>query len=193
MNRAKGNRSLLRREALAAPTFAAVVMLVAHSVLYLLNHLLNAGIMLAQNSGDGPFPFLYFVSLFGVQLLSFVAGVFLSLWLLAPITAGLRLIQVVGRSLLAALAGGVAWFLIQLVLSLTENFDRSAAMAFGWVSGLQSTVSSNASWLFSNLAYTSLSAVVSFAPLTVLAGLAAWAWLRERHLPPAAINPRGEV
>ena len=173
--------------------FAAAVVLVTHTVLYVLNFLLNAGIMLAQDSGDGMLPLLVFVSLFGVQLLSFVAGMFLCLWFLTPITAGLRLVQVVGRSLLAALAGGLAWFLIQLVLSLTENFDRSAALAFGWVSGLESTVSSNASWLFSNLVYSSLSTVVSFIPLTVLACVAAWAWLRERQLPPMVTDLHGEV
>jgi hypothetical protein len=172
---------------------AAAIVLVAHTVLYVLNFLLNTGIMLAQNSGEGMFPFLYLVSLFGVQLISFVAGMFLSLWLLAPITAGLRLIQVVGRSLLAALAGGLAWILIQLVLSLTESFDRSAALAFGWVSGLESTVSSNASWLFSNLIYTSLGTVVTFIPLTVLAGVVVWAWLRERQVAQATTEPNADV
>ena len=53
--------------------FAAAIVLVTHTVLYVLNALLNAGIMLAQNSGDGMFPFLIFISLYGVQLISFVA------------------------------------------------------------------------------------------------------------------------
>jgi hypothetical protein len=49
---------------------------------------------------------------------------------------------------------------------------------FGWASGFFTTVSSNASWAFSNALYTAVTAAINLIPLTVLSGVLLWIWLR---------------
>ena len=69
-------------------------------------------------------------------------------------------------------------FLVQLVGMLFQSFDRSAGLVFGWASGFFSTLSSNADWAFSNSLYVALSTAINLIPLTVLAGVLLWIWLR---------------
>jgi hypothetical protein len=71
--------------------------------------------------------------------LPFAIGVFASLWLLAPVRAGMRLWPLVGRGLLASLAGAVAVLIVNVLTGLASHglidfFWSLVAQIFGCVS-----------------------------------------------------------
>jgi hypothetical protein len=172
--------SLFGRRGILAAASAAIVVIGTQVVLQLLSSIMTAGLLLAQNNGDSGLNQVFPAYVWGLVLgvLPFAIGVFLSLWLLAPIAAELHIAHVVTRSLLAVAAGALVIFLVQLLGSLFHNFDRSAGQVFGWASGFFTTVSSNASWAFSNALYTAVTAAINLIPLTVLSGVLLWIWLR---------------
>lgn len=113
-----------------------------------------------------------------VGMLPFAAGVFLVLWLVAPIGPRLRLSQAVLRGLLAVGGGTVVVIAIAVLLSFLGgltglNFlgfafpDLGGAFRAVWLSVLQEVVGA-------------LSGGVARAPLVVLAAVLLWLWHRRR-------------
>lgn len=172
--------SLFGRRGVVAAAAAALIVLGTQVVLQLLSSVVLAGVALAQSNGPHVLSQIFPLYLWGVVLgiLPFAVGVFLCLWLLAPVAAELHIGHVITRSLLAVAAGALVVFLVQLVGSLFQNFDSSAGLVFGWAQGFFTTVSSNADWAFSNSLYTALSTAINLVPLTVLAAVLLWVWLR---------------
>jgi len=173
--------SVGRRAGVAAR--AALIVLLSNLVLQQLSMALNVGMMSAQGNIQNLYPLSslpYLVGGFLLGPLAFVVGVFLSLWLLAPVTAELGIGRVIVRSLTATVAGGVAVLIIQLAASLFQNFDRSSGLVFGWIAGIGTTLSSNAEWAFSNALFVAVSNTIALIPLVVLACVVTWGWLRDR-------------
>ena len=170
--------SLFGRRGVLAAAAAALIVLGAEVVQQVLTTAAYAGLALGQSNSQDVLPALFPTYLWGLVLgvLPFVVGVFLSLWLLAPVAAELHIAHVITRSLLAVAAGGLIVFLVQLLGSLFRSFDSSAGQVFGWAAGFFTTVSSNEQWAFS--IYTALSTAISLIPLTVLAGVLLWVWLQ---------------
>jgi hypothetical protein len=98
--------------------------------------------------------------------LPLAAGVFLSLWLLAPVAAELRLFHIIMRSILAVGIGSTLVFVVSaltatIALLVDQDSDR-IPLALGLA--LQSA----------------LSTLISALPLGILAGVLAWVWLTAR-------------
>ncbi len=113
------------------------------------------------------------------RIVVFAAGVFITLWIIAPIAAELRLFHVVTRSILAAGVGTVLVFLFALLLSFVGGFGFSG----GFSSSLLANLNFNGSSVMSTLALSVSSTIQTFssaAPVVVLAGAMLWIWL-DRH------------
>ncbi|GAA3741841.1 hypothetical protein GCM10022239_16830 [Leifsonia bigeumensis] len=177
----RGFASLFGRRGVVAAAIAALIVVTVEVVLQLVITSLGTGILLMQGSGSGNVPYLFPASLVNLVLgvLPFAIGVFLSLWLLAPVAAELHIAHVITRALLAVAAGALIVFIVRLLGSLFTNFDESAGYVFGWASGLFSTVSSNAGWAFAQSLYSALTTAINLIPLTVLACVLLWVWLRD--------------
>ncbi len=112
-------------------------------------------------------------------------GVFLALWIIAPIAAELRLFHVVTRSILAAGVGAVLVFLFALLVAFLGGFGFSG----GFSSNLLANLNFNGSSVVSTLAFsvsTTIQTFSSAAPVVVLAGVVLWIWLdkhpRDHHV-----------
>ena len=173
----------------------AVVVLGAQVILHLLSTLLTATVYASSGPGD----FLlnialpsYLVSVI-LSWLPVVIGVFLTLWLLAPISSGLRLGQVLGRSLLAVAGATVVVFLAYLGAGLLSQVSSSEGMVFGWASAIIGSVVSGMSSLFGYTIFNALNSAIGLGPLILLACLLVWAWMRERPAQGVTPAPTAEV
>jgi hypothetical protein len=111
--------------------------------------------------------------------LSFGVGVFVTFAVIAPIAEGLRLRQVVLRSLLATAVGGAIMFVIAILLGLLF-YGRFATGMFGAsFPGFMLDGSSLVS-IFINAVGSVAQALVSVAPIVVLAGILQWMWCGRR-------------
>lgn len=114
------------------------------------------------------------IAFFTVQL-AMGLGVFVSLWLIAPIRPAATILQVVLRSLLAAAVGSV----VVLVLSLFVNLTQ-LVIAGGLTPGV------GGFWSFASSLIAAFStatgALVTAIPLAVLAGLGIVLWRARARL-----------
>jgi hypothetical protein len=106
--------------------------------------------------------------------LPFAVGVFLCFWQLAPIAPMLRLAHVVTRSILAALLGALAMWLVLVVAQViadiaTSPFSFHAANVFG---------SLGADVLGS--LFSAFGATAQYLPSVALAAILLWGW-QQRH------------
>jgi hypothetical protein len=99
-------------------------------------------------------------------LIPFTLGVFVALWLLAPISDELTLRFVLTRAGLAALAGSLFVILVNLVVGLVT----SLAGGFDSTLLLQSAVGALSTGLVTFIFQT---------PVVMLAGVLLWLWLRD--------------
>jgi hypothetical protein len=107
--------------------------------------------------------------------LPFAVGVFLCVWQLAPIAGSLRLAHVVTRSVLAALLGGAAMWIVFVVAQVISNL----------VAPLGGDVTASFGHFGLDLLTTFLRAlanVVGYLPVVALACILLWGWL-QRHPP----------
>ncbi|MEP6479678.1 MAG: hypothetical protein ABJB03_09825 [Rhodoglobus sp.] len=114
-----------------------------------------------------------------VPLLPLVIGVFLSLWVLAPIAAELRIGHVVTRSILAVGIGCTLVFVALAIVALVGSVSFTGAI-FG--SSFPTPAVSGGS-IASGLGSALAGALIEFveaAPVGVLGGVLAWIWL-TRH------------
>ncbi len=166
-----------RRGVLAAAVVASVVLAIA-ALQRTLTTLVGVGAVIAQGydgvGGIGGSLWLGTAIDTLTGALPFGIGVFLSLWLLAPIAAELRAAHVVARGLLAAAVGG----------ALTVAVAVSAAMvgaARGLFPGLRfADVPVQLSSGFTTGLQHALLTVIDLLPLTVLVAILLWSWL-TRH------------
>lgn len=171
--------SLFGRRGVLAATVAALIVLGVQIVLQLLNAMLWSGLIVAQGQGNASNVFLANVWNLALGSLPFVIGVFLSLWLLAPVAAELHIGHVITRSLLAVLMGAVVIFLVQFSTGLLGQVSDSQGLVFGWASAVFGSVVSSFGSALSNAVLSALGTAISMIPLTVLAGVLLWVWLRE--------------
>jgi len=106
--------------------------------------------------------------------LPFAVGVFLCLWQVAPIAPALRLAHVVTRSILAALLGGAAMWIVIWIAELIADVAGFASEFRGGV-----LVGKLGPDLLEAL-FRALSITAGYLPVTVLAGILLWGWL-QRH------------
>lgn len=114
-----------------------------------------------------------------VSFLPLVIGVFLSLWLLAPVAAELRVGHVVARSILAVGVGCTLVFVALGIVAIVGSVSFTGAI-FG--SSFPTPAVSGAS-IASGLGSALAQALIRFvevAPVGVLGGVLAWIWL-TRH------------
>ena len=169
---------LRRRGVLVALVTATAFLLAALVQRALLSGLSLLGIAPFPGAGDY-LPIVladaWNTSLTGV--IPFAAGVFLSLWQIAPIAAELRLAHVVTRVLLAAAAGalaviavGVVVVLVAAALRLGQDGSAAAAAQFAELGrdGL-------------GILLRSATTFVGVLPTLVLAGVLEWTWLMSRE------------
>lgn len=111
--------------------------------------------------------------------LPFALGVFLCLWLIAPVGADLHLGHVITRSALATAAGAVLVVIVQGVLAFFASFSTGGQLfgsSFPAVSFDGESLAST--WLL--LLQQVISMGISLLPLVILACVLLWIWL-ERH------------
>lgn len=169
--------SLFGRRGVLAAAAAALIVLGTQVVLQLLSTLLHLGVIVTQGNQSE----LLSVSLWGFVLgpLPFVIGVFLSLWLLAPVAAELHIAHVITRSLLAVAVGAVVVFLVHLSGGLLGQVSSSEGMVFGWAAAAFGSVVSTFGSALGNAVYGALGMAINLVPLSVLAGVLLWVWLRN--------------
>lgn len=177
---AESDHAAVRRRGAPLAAATAIGIGVILLVQRLLGSLIAAGAAAATTIGvDLLDAFASVPAYSSVVILPVVLGVFLSLWLLAPIAAELRLFHVVMRSVLAIGTGFALAFIVSAVLGVARAFSFGGPM-FGasfpmptvYLDGIPSSL------LF---ALTSaLSGFITVVPLGVLAGVLAWYWL-TRH------------
>jgi hypothetical protein len=100
-------------------------------------------------------------------LIPFALGVFVALWLLAPISDELTLRFVITRAGLAALTGSLLVIAVNLVLGLVWSLSSAG---FDSTVFLQSLVEAMT---------TGLSTFIFQTPLVMFAGVLLWLWLRD--------------
>jgi hypothetical protein len=179
----------------AFPALAAALLVLGVQVVLQLVSLLLTAVTFTSNAPGG-----YLVSL-GLGYLSsvvlrwlpFVLGVFLTLWFLVPLAAGLRLWPVILRSILATAGGALILFLVSLLAGLFSGMSVSEGRVFGWGSAILGSVASGFDSGFGYALFTALSAAVGLLPLTVLAGVLVWLRLREHPGDSARPGASGEV
>jgi len=100
-------------------------------------------------------------------LIPFALGVFVALWLLAPISDELTLRFVITRAGLAALTASILVIVVNLILGVVWSFS---AGGFDSTFFLQSAVEALS---------TGLSTFIFQTPLVMFAGVLLWLWLRD--------------
>lgn len=109
-------------------------------------------------------------------------GVFVSLWILAPIADSLVLRFVIARSVLAGAIGSVLVFLVSIIAWFIAAVNQTGSLfgnSFPWP---VSSVAGLLAPLFSALTSASSTFVLTL-PGVVLAGVLLWMWLRGRDEP----------
>lgn len=184
--------SLLGTRKILAALVAVAVILGVQLLQSIASTILNLGFFLGQDSG-GMSQLSSLLWTIALGVVPFSVGVFLCLWLVAPIAAELRVMGVLGRSLIAAGAGAIVLFVAVLLGSLLSNFDESAGLVFGWAYGAMATAASNIGWVSLHAMYSAANMAITVAPLTVLAGVLVWLWLRAHPVDAPKTGGTGEV
>ena len=113
-------------------------------------------------------------------------GVFVCLWLLAPITSELHLSAVIVRSLLAVVSGLIVTFLAQLVLGMQSWFFNAQFFGNSSNQAVESFFA-NGGDVLPMAVQTAVGTGLDALPLVVLAAVLTWSWL-VRHPPRQSAN-----
>jgi len=125
-----------------------------------------------------------------LTLLLFAGGVFLSLWVIAPILSTLTLKQALLRGLLAAAVGAALVLLFSLAMNLIGPFSGAGPLlgnAFPWPS------SAGTIQAFTMSLQTGIGALVRQAPVVMLVVVVAWLWLQKHPSSTSVSTDTGEV
>lgn len=113
--------------------------------------------------------------------LPFATGIFLVLWLVAPLRRSHPLAQVVVRGLVASVAGGVLVLIAHTMFAVARGFELSGSLF-----GARFPARYDASVVVNELGVAVQAAVstwVGAVPLVVLAVVLHWLWRRGRREP----------
>lgn len=112
----------------------------------------------------------------------FAVGIFLSLWIIAPIAEELRLPHVITRAILATGVGATIYFVVLAVLGLIGAFAINGNPYSQLVVSLIGFDGAGAARAMGSAFATALSLFISTLPLGILAGVLLWLW-RKDHPP----------
>lgn len=112
----------------------------------------------------------------------FAVGIFLSLWIIAPIAEELRLPHVITRAILATGMGATIYFVVLAVLGLIGAFAINGNPYSQLVVSLIGFDGAGAARAMGSAFATALSLFISTLPLGILAGVLLWLW-RKDHPP----------
>lgn len=127
------------------------------------------------NVGFSPWPTLEGILRF---VLPFALGVFLSLWVIAPVSHELTPRFVLTRAGLATLAGAVLVIIANVLFAVFGAFSPTGSLS----GNSFPTPGFDGSYLVQGMIAAlaaGLNAVISKAPLVLLAGVLLWLWLRD--------------
>lgn len=180
-----------RSRVLPALAVAASVLVFTVAV-QLLTSLLYIAMSLLQGQGQGlgsTMVLQFLAPSFVLTVLAFCVGIFLWLWLFAPVSAETQLRSVIAGSLLAVVAGAILAFIVAFGIQMqawlananffsnslsqaTETFFRDGGNAFGFA------------------VPSAVQLAVNALPLTVLAVVLTWIWIvrHSAHRVEAAIQ-----
>lgn len=102
-----------------------------------------------------------------------VLGIFVSLWILAPVAGSLQLRFVIARAALAAGVGAAFSVVVHIVVAMVGLLVRWWAGSFGWGNPAADAVVSEVT--------RGVSLWLNFLPIVVLAVVFLWLWLRDRE------------
>ncbi len=128
-----------------------------------------------------------------VTSLPFALGVFLSLWLVAPVAGELRIKQVISRSLLAVVIGAAVYFVVQFAFAVIGQWSDSDGRVFGFFVGGFRSLERSLDQAPLDAIYIAFSQAIALLPLTVLAGVLTWVWLQKHPHTLQASVPIDEV
>jgi hypothetical protein len=160
------------RTAAAAAGLVIAVLLVQAFVRTIISVFGNAVYSGFASGSDIFSPLSSFFITFGTTVLPTAIGVFLAFWFIVPLTADLRVVSVVLRSLIAAVVAAVVTLVFTSVFAAGGAFTSTGA-PFGtsFPSGMD--VAYAAFGTVQTVLYTFL----SVTPLVMLVGLLAWLWV----------------
>lgn len=119
-------------------------------------------------------------------------GVFLGLWVLAPISARLRVGAVIARSLVAVASAAVVVFLSQLLLGMQGWFANTQFFGNSSNQAVESFFSNAANALPMALQFAA-STALNALPVIVLAVVLTWMWLGRHPVRQSADAAAAEV
>ena len=163
-----------RRDPRTAAYAAGLVLavLVAQHLAHIVNTLSTWG---------GELPMLFIMH--GLQLLilglPLALGVFLSLYLIAPVLAEHRMAQVVARSFAAAGIGAAAVFVASFLAELMRPLSEVNWFANS-LNGLAGALAQSGNYAIVSAAGQAINSFIDAAPVVVLAGVCLWFWLTKR-------------
>ena len=120
----------------------------------------------AESFDPSPWSFGSLLDPFLQSTLPFAIGVFISLWLIAPIAAELTLPFVITRTLLASAAGALLVLIVAVVVDLVA-FLRLGFDIHGFAHSVIVAISQG------------VGIFITTTPVVVLAGVLLWLWLRD--------------
>jgi hypothetical protein len=169
-------KSLIRRRgALAALVAASLVAAMIIVQLIALAAVAGLGPVSSASGGTIPGAVEYFVR----DFVAMCVGIFLSLWVIAPIAPELHIGHVITRSSLAAGVGGVAALIVRVAIGLVSLATVGHGIAGAQSSGIYFDAGSIGIMATASVV-AAVTAFIVAIPFTVLAGVLVWNWL-QRH------------
>jgi len=177
------HRSTAAIAAVTAGGVAAVILVqeLLHLVIGWLSslpYMLDGGYGLGYFGGYGP-SYVDVLSRLMTVAVPVGVGFFLSLWLLAPITGGQRLLGVIARGAIATAAGTAVMLVLNVLLGVLSAFVTRGSL-FGNSFPFPDFNEGNAFYGISSAFSGAFATLVGTLPLGVLAAVLLWLWLRER-------------
>ncbi|MGL4339962.1 MAG: hypothetical protein ACRCSP_06030 [Rhodoglobus sp.] len=124
-----------------------------------------------------------------LKMIPIGVGFFFSLWIIAPITGGLRLANVIFRAILALALGSALVALVSAsltVLSFLTGINLLGVSVSRYETGLEFLPGA----IFARVITEGAGSFVSYLPVGVLAGILLWLWCQKRSL--RTVSPAAE-
>lgn len=181
-----------RHVALVAAVAAASL-----GVALLLQRVLSSLVWLfvSMQQTDGLYDVRHLGNVFGdafTTTLPLAVGVFLSFWLISPITAGLRMLQVILRSVLAIGIGVCLVFVVLAIGEVISAVSFSGPM-FGASFPDPALATGNIPQALASGLASAITIFISVLPIGILAGVLVWNWLARHPAQQPASDTLDEV
>ncbi|MGV8969101.1 MAG: hypothetical protein ACOH1J_01485 [Microbacteriaceae bacterium] len=182
------SESVVRSRPALVAALGVLAVLVVQEVFTSVVNAVVASSALSSRSPDGVYDvnqaeyvvliFAQLGSYLATSVLPFALGVYFSLWIVAPIAAGLTLRLVVIRSIVAASVGAALVAVVRVIAGAVrgiENMTSVFGQAFPW-----STIDiAELQFQAGSILTGALFQLLEIAPLVVLAGVLLWLWMRD--------------